>query len=131
MGRAKTALGSRACFPSGISGWFIHRRGGCRRIWRGEVLVSAARCCSIGSGRLGGAVAAGRTMERAPEFGFIDFRPPHYPLLSPSRAREGQAVVCRLIRGSSPTRWVAPKQHWAPALTASVTLARARGPGRG
>src|ERR1035437_6483350 len=26
-------------------------------------------------------------------------------------AREGQAVVCPLLRGSSPTRWVAPKQH--------------------
>jgi hypothetical protein len=31
-------------------------------------------------------------------------------------AREGadsQAVVCPLLRGSSPTRWVAPKQHRA------------------
>jgi hypothetical protein len=26
-------------------------------------------------------------------------------------AREGQAVVCPLLRGSSPTRGVAPKQH--------------------
>src|ERR1035438_8839226 len=24
---------------------------------------------------------------------------------------DGQAVVCPLLRGSSPTRWVAPKQH--------------------
>ena len=30
------------------------------------LLVSAARCCSTGSGRLGGAAAAGRTMERSP-----------------------------------------------------------------
>src|ERR1700688_2385438 len=36
----------------------------------------------------------------------------YYLLLSAALAREGQAVVCRLIRGSSPTRWVAPKQHW-------------------
>src|SRR5664279_5337496 len=39
------------------------------------------------------------------------------PALTPSitlYAREGaagQAVVCRLLRGSSPTRGVAPKQH--------------------
>src|SRR5450759_2371531 len=45
------------------------------------------------------------------------------------RAREGadgQAVVCPLLRGSSPTRWVAPKQHWPPALTPIVTYVRAR-----
>src|ERR1700694_1371644 len=41
-------------------------------------------------------------------------------------AREGQAVVCPLLRGSSPTRWVAPKQHWAPALLLFVSLTRAR-----
>src|SRR6267154_2418160 len=66
------------------------------------LLVSAARYCSTGSGRLGGAVAAGRRRCRL------------YSPLSPlrARAREGQAVVCPLLRGSSPTRWVAPKQHW-------------------
>src|SRR6202022_1871640 len=41
-------------------------------------------------------------------------------------AREGQAVVCPLLRGSSPTRWVAPKQHWGPALLLFVSLTRAR-----
>src|SRR5450759_1438541 len=38
------------------------------------------------------------------------------PFLSPLHAREGadgQAVVCPLLRGSSPTRGVAPKQHRA------------------
>ena len=38
------------------------------------------------------------------------------PFPSPLHAREGadgQAVVCPLLRGSSPTRWVAPKQHRA------------------
>src|SRR5437762_890427 len=35
-------------------------------------------------------------------------QPSPLPLLSPLRAREGQAVVCPLLRGSSPTRWVAP-----------------------
>src|SRR5450631_3964797 len=36
---------------------------------------------------------------------------------------DGQAVVCPLLRGSSPTRWVAPK---VPGLTSFVTLTRAR-----
>src|ERR1700685_3770748 len=41
---------------------------------------------------------------------------------------EGQAVVCPLLRGSSPTRWVAPKQHrglrraFSPAFFALVFL---------
>src|ERR1035437_890730 len=42
-----------------------------------------------------------------------------------SNAREGadgQAVVCPLLRGSSPTRGVAPKQHRGPALTPFITL---------
>src|SRR5665811_1982897 len=43
-------------------------------------------------------------------------------------AREGaagQAVVCPLLRGSSPTRGVAPKQHRGPALTWFISLTRA------
>src|SRR6202790_3988390 len=56
---------------------------------------------------------------RFTEFRFIDFRAPRLSYLSPLRGREGaagQAVVCRLLRGSSPTRGVAPKQHrGAPA----------------
>src|ERR1700688_3909711 len=31
--------------------------------------------------------------------------------LSAREGAAGQAVVCPLLRGSSPTRWVAPKQH--------------------
>ena len=41
-------------------------------------------------------------------------RQPRVNLLYPPYARggaEGQAVVCPLLRGSSPTRGVAPKQH--------------------
>src|SRR5664280_2468040 len=38
---------------------------------------------------------------------------------------DGQAVVCPLLRGSSPTRWVAPKQHRPPALTWFISLTRA------
>src|ERR1700676_4917231 len=48
-----------------------------------------------------------------PGFRFTDFRAPRFALLSASRVREGaagQAVVCPLLRGSSPTRGVAPKQ---------------------
>ena len=33
--------------------------------------------------------------------------------------RNGQAVVCPLLRGSSPTRGVAPKQHWGLRRTLS------------
>ena len=49
-----------------------------------------------------------------PGFRFIDFRAPLLPYLSPLRGREGaagQAVVCPLLRGRSPTRGVAPRQH--------------------
>src|SRR5450759_3068202 len=45
---------------------------------------------------------------------------PRVNLLCHPYAREGQAVVCPLLRGSSPTRWVAPKQHRA-ALTAFLS----------
>jgi hypothetical protein len=46
-------------------------------------------------------------------FRFIDFRAPRFPYLSPlaREGADGQAVVCPLLRGSSPTSWVAPKQH--------------------
>src|SRR5476651_368746 len=36
---------------------------------------------------------------------------PRVNLLCHPYACEGQAVVCPLLRGSSPTRWVAPKLH--------------------
>jgi hypothetical protein len=43
---------------------------------------------------------------------------------------DGQAVVCPLLRGSSPTRGVAPKQHRVACLSLthldSLTRARAR-----
>ena len=62
--------------------------------------------------------------------------PPRSPLSSPSSAREGadgQAVVCPLLRGSSPTRGVAPKQHrglgraFSPAFRAGSLYPLARG----
>src|ERR1700722_20893320 len=74
---------------------------------------------------------------------------PRYPFTSAStrEGAAGQAVVCPLLRGSSPTRGVAPKQHrvaprlallsaiharegaieFAAALTEVVSLRRARG----
>ena len=36
---------------------------------------------------------------------------------------DGQAVVCPLLRGSSPTRWVAPKQHRVKRINISTVLA--------
>jgi alkylation response protein AidB-like acyl-CoA dehydrogenase len=47
------------------------------------------------------------------------------PFPSPLHAREGadgQAVVCPLLRGSSPTRGVAPKQHRAKAGLLSTAV---------
>jgi hypothetical protein len=62
---------------------------------------------------------------------------PRFPFTSATRVREGaagQAVVCPLLRGSSPTRGVAPKQHrGAPRFPFTSATLRARGrcwPGR-
>src|ERR1700693_2960919 len=71
MGRAKTAPGSPACFLSDISGWFSLSIGAwvpknlARRSF--GLLVSAARCCSTGSGRLlrGPALTSFVTLTRA------------------------------------------------------------------
>src|SRR6266403_1118518 len=94
---------------------------GCRKIWRGVVLVywfrrrDAARPdrAAWAVQRLLAARWRGRRRCRR-RFRFNDFRGPLLPLLSPLRAREGadgQAVVGPLLRGRSPTRSVAPKQH--------------------
>src|SRR6202051_201264 len=92
-------------------------RVGAEGIWRGVVLVYwfRRRDAARGAGAVQAARWRGRRRRRR-EFRFIDFRPPRSPPLSPTRAREGadgQAVVCPLLRGRSPTRGVAPKQHWA------------------
>ena len=126
MGRAKTASGSRACFHSGISGWFSYLARGCRRICRGEIWKygfgrrDAARPAS---GRLGG----GRR-----DLDLMILGPRVYLYCSPyaREGADGQAVVCPLLRGSSPTRGVAPKQHrvlgraFTPAGSLSLILAR-------
>src|ERR1017187_1376691 len=96
--RAQTASGAPACFLSGIfrAGSLYPLARGCRRIWRGEGWFRPARCCSTGSGRLD-----------------LDLliSGPRVNLVYQPYARggaDGQAVV---LRGSSPTRGVAPKQE--------------------
>src|SRR6202049_3724175 len=99
MGRAKTA--------SGGSGVLSLRHFGLVLFipWRvGAEQAGAAKDAIMAYG-FGGAVA---------DFGFSWLRGPRLSYLSPLRGREGaagQAVVCPLLRGSSPTRGVAPKQH--------------------
>ena len=124
----KTASGAPACFLSGIfrAGSLYPLAPGCRRSWRGEVWFRPARCCSTGSGRLGGAAAAAATLSgtgsaspRPDRNSWLRGAPGPALTLFLHHAREGadgQAVVCPLLRGRSPTRGVAPKQHrGAPA----------------
>src|SRR5674476_590460 len=97
----KQHRGAPACFLSGIfrAGSLDPLARGCRRIWRGEGWFRPARCCSTGSGRL--------------DLDLMISGPPRYPPSAPStrEGADGQAVVCPLLRGSSATRGVAPKQH--------------------
>ena len=80
-----------------------------------------ARCCSTGSGRL--------------DLDLMISGPRVNPYLSPlaREGADGQAVVCPLLRGSSPTRGVAPKQHrglgraFTPAFRAGSLYPLARG----
>src|ERR1700686_3872098 len=89
-------------------------------------MASAARCCSTGSGRLGGAAAAGRPMggaaaatlsgtgsasPRPDRNSWLRGRVSLFLTLHAREGADGQAVVCPLLRGRSPTRGVAPKQH--------------------
>src|SRR5471030_257024 len=56
-----------------------------------------------------------------------------FPYLSAREGAAGQAVVCPLLRGRSPTRGVAPKQHrglrraFSPAFRAGSLYPLARG----
>src|SRR5674476_957884 len=100
-GSRQNSIGAPACFLSGIfrAGSLYPLARGCRRIWRGEGWFRPARCCSTGSGRLD-----------------LDLliSGPRVNLVYQPYSREGadgQAVVCPLLRGSSPTRGVAPKQE--------------------
>src|SRR5664279_3438270 len=112
MGRAKTASGLRRAFSPAFFGLvlFIPWRVGAEESGRQSMVSAGAMLLD----RLG-----------PPGFRFNDFRSPALTLSSPlaREGADGQAVVCPLLRGSSPTRWVAPKQHrGAPALTPFLTL---------
>ena len=111
-GSRQKAPGSPACFLSAISGWFslsILARG-CRRIWRGELRFigfgGATLLDRIGPpGRCSGGWPHDRNSWLMPRV-----NPPRVSLFyhpyARARARQWSA---RLLRGSSPTRWVAPK----------------------
>src|SRR5450759_5220716 len=101
MGRAKTASGAPACFLSGIfrAGSLYPLARGCRTIWRGEGWFRPSRCCSTGSGRLDlDLLISGPRVD-------LTYQP------YARAGADGQAVVCPLLRGSSATRGVAPKQQ--------------------
>src|ERR1700724_601439 len=103
-GSRQNSIGGRRAFSPaffGTGSLYPLARGG-RRICRGEGWFRPARCCSTGSGRLG--LDLDLLISGAPRFPFTS---------ATRRVREGaagQAVVCPLLRGSSPTRGVAPKQ---------------------
>ena len=94
IGRAKTAEGARACFLSGISalGAWVPKNLARRKFWfigfGGAMLLEAigppGRCAAI--------------------VDLLVLGPRVNLSLSPLRAREGQAVVCPLLRGRSPTQ---------------------------
>src|SRR6266851_3386208 len=87
---------------------FIPLARGCRRIWRGVILVywfRRGRGCRPHDGEVaGGAVADLVLLISGP-------RDNTNSRLRPRGGADGQAVVCPLLRGSSPTRGVAPKQQ--------------------
>src|SRR5437879_7649418 len=108
MGRAKKRRDPPACFLS------AKLARGCRRIWRGELRFigfgGATLLDRIGPpGRCSGGWPHDRNSWLMPRV-----NPPRVNLFYHPYAREGQAVVCPLLRGSSPTRWVAPKSAGIP-----------------
>ena len=105
-GSRQNSIGVLVLYPLILGAWVP------KRIWRGEggsgrldldLWFRPARCCSTGSGR------------PDLDLDLLISGPPRFPFTSATRrVREGaagQAVVCPLLRGSSPTRGVAPKQH--------------------
>src|ERR1700688_731200 len=115
-GRAKNASGAPACFLSGISGWFSLSLGA----WGlGGEESGAAK------DGFGGAVADLGLLISGPRVTLFS-----HPL---REGADGQAVVCPLLRGRSPTRGVAPKQHrglrraFSPAFRAGSLYPLARG----
>src|SRR5674476_131499 len=120
---------------------------GCRRIWPArccstgsgrldlDLWFRPARCCSTGSGRLDLDLWFRPARCCSTGSGRLDLdlliSGPRVTLVYQPYARggaDGQAVVCPLLRGSSPTRGVAPKQHrglrraFSPAFFGLVLL---------
>src|SRR5665213_802455 len=104
MGRAKTASGGSGVLSLRHFGLVLYPL----IPWRVGAEESAAA-------KFGNMVSAGAMLlDRLgpPGFRFNDFGAPRViPFITLYASADGQAVVCPLLRGSSPTRWVAPKQH--------------------
>src|ERR1700693_3010660 len=103
-GSRQNSIGPPACFLSGIfrAGFLYPLARGCRRIWRGEGYNYGLWL---------------RRRRRRFRFQLAE-GDPRLSYLSPlaREGADGQAVVCPLLRGSSPTRGVAPKQHRASGV---------------
>src|ERR1700693_1816969 len=98
-GSRQNSIGPPACFLSGIfrAGSLYPLARGCRRIWRGEGYNYGLWL---------------RRRRRRFWFQLAEGDPRLFYLSPLAReGADGQAVVCPLLRGSSPTRGVAPKQH--------------------
>src|SRR5450756_1325244 len=104
-GVARQREGSRqnSTRVSGVLSLYPLARG-CRRIWRGVVLVYWLR--RRDALRYGVSFATTRSQQLAEGAALTLFLHPYA-----REGADGQAVVCPLLRGSSPTRGVAPKQH--------------------
>src|SRR5216684_6683909 len=93
-------------FRAGSLDPFIPLARGCRRIWRGVILVYWFRrgrgCRPHDAEVAGGAVADLGLLISGP-------RDNTNSRLRPRGGAAGQAVVCRLLRGRSPPRGVAPR----------------------
>src|SRR5947209_850522 len=111
MGRAKQRPGSPSCFLSSLFFWFALSTFEIYSLSLHDALPifigfgGATLLDRIGPpGRCSGGWPHDRNSWLMPRVNPPRVNPFYHPY-----AREGQAVVCPLLRGSSPTRWVAPK----------------------
>src|SRR5450759_1319490 len=125
MGRAKTASGLRRAFSPAFFGlvlfipWRVGaEESGAAKYGFGRRDAARPARAAWAVQRLLAARWRGRRRRRR-RFRFIDFRGRvnPFPFFHAREGADGQAVVCPLLRGSSPTRGVAPQQHRDPALT--------------
>ena len=94
------------------------REAACDRDWRGVAALTRPATGRAGCELWGLCRAGSAAIDDIPQGS------PRSLLSSPSSraSADGQAAVCPLRRGSSPTRGVAPKQHQVAAFTSFVTL---------